>query len=187
MTTATRTTPTDSTANPTNLSIVGNALQLLAAGLGPYVTRKLQEAAGQGRYVPDDIDAIGDLEGDVAVILKVMAVGWNDIFRDHLGPFERSLVGEIRETRNRWAHLEPFDEDDLDRALDSVGRLLDAVSAAPEAQRVNRAKHQLRRKRYASASDSPAPASRSRRPASPEPALTPETSPTPEPAPDPGK
>lgn len=141
---------TTTTSNATNHSLVGNALQLLGVGLGPYVTGRLREAAGRGHYVPNDVDAIGDVEGDVSVMLRVMAAGWNEVFRDYLGPVERSLVSEIRETRNRWAHLESFDEDDLDRALDSVGRLLTSIGAQAEADRVHKAKHRLRRRRYGS-------------------------------------
>ncbi len=131
-------------------SLIGNALKLLGDGLRPYVIGMLRQAAGRGIYVPDDADTIGDLEGDVAVMLRVMAVGWNDIFRDRLGQTERSLVSEIREIRNRWAHMESFDEDDLDRALDSIGRLLCAVGATAEGDRVHRAKHRLRQRRYGS-------------------------------------
>ena len=139
----------------TNHGLVGNALQMLAAGLGPYVAARLREAAGMGRYVPNDLDIAGDVAEDVSLMLKVMAMGWNEVFRDCLGPVERSLVSEIRVTRNRWAHLESFDDDDLDRALDSIGRLLAAVGAAAEAARVNQAKHRLRRKRYAAETPSP--------------------------------
>ena len=140
---------TSTNASSANHGLVGNALQLLSVGLGPYVAVRLREASGMGRYVPNDIDTAGDVEGDVSLMLKVMATGWNEIFRDHLGPIERSLVSEIRETRNRWAHQESFDDDDLDRALDSIGRLLKAVSAGVESERVHEAKHRLRRKRYA--------------------------------------
>lgn len=163
------TTTTSDTA--TYRSLVGNALQLLGVGLGPYVSVRLRDAAGRGHYVPDDVDTLGDVEGDVAVMLRVMAAGWNDIFRDYLGPVERSLVSEIRETRNRWAHMESFSEDDLDRALDSIGRLLTAVGAHVEGNRVDEAKHRLRRRRYGS--DQTAAASVGERPepgvAAPEP------------------
>ncbi len=135
-------------ATVNNHSLVGEALKLLATGLGPYVTGKLQNAVANGRYALSDADAVSEIAGDVAVTLRVMVTAWNDLFRDCLGQTERSLVSEIREIRNRWAHLEPFNDDDLDRALDSVGRLLTAVAAANEAERVNRAKHRLRRKRY---------------------------------------
>ncbi len=131
-----------------NHNLVGEALKLLAAGLGPYVTNKMQDTVANGGYTLSDADAVSEIAGDVAVTLRVMVVAWNDVFRDSLGQTERSLVSEIREIRNRWAHLESFNDDDLDRALDSVGRLLAAVGATSEAERVNRAKHRLRRKRY---------------------------------------
>jgi tetratricopeptide (TPR) repeat protein len=104
-----------------------------------------------GRYVPDDSEAVDEIAGDVAVTLRVMVMAWNDVFRDRLGPAERSLVSEIRETRNRWAHQEGFDDDDLDRALDSIGRLLGAVGAVDQAKRIDAAKHRLRLKRYGAA------------------------------------
>ena len=152
------TTTTITKSATANHSLVGNALQLLGAGLGPYIVGMLREAAGRGNYVPDDADTIGDIEGDVAAMLRVMAAGWNDVFRDHLGPTERSLVSEIRETRNRWAHMESFDEDDLDRALDSIGRLLVGIGARAEGERVHKAKHRLRRQRYGSEKVATAPA-----------------------------
>ena len=131
-----------------NHSLVGEALRLLAAGLGPYVAGKMTEAVEAGRYAPDDSEALGEISGDISVTLRVMAVAWNDVFRDRLGPAERSLVSEIRETRNRWAHQDAFDDDDLDRALDSIGRLLAAVGAIKEAKRIDGAKHRLRLRRY---------------------------------------
>jgi hypothetical protein len=43
-----------------------------------------------------------------------------------------------------WAHQEPFTGDDTDRALDSIARLLTAVSA-PQADELNKMKMELRR------------------------------------------
>ncbi|MGI8550810.1 MAG: DUF499 domain-containing protein, partial [Dehalococcoidia bacterium] len=57
---------------------------------------------------------------------------------------ERSLVNELLDARNRWAHQNPFSGDDADRALDSVARLLTAVSA-PQADEVGKMKMELRR------------------------------------------
>lgn len=138
-----------------NHSLVGEALRLLAAGLGPYVAGKMAEAVDAGRYIPDDSEAVGEIAGDIAVTLRVMAVAWNDVFRDAMGPAERSLVSEIRETRNRWAHQDSFDDDDLDRALDSTGRLLAAVGAIDQAKRIDGAKHRLRLRRYGASSSKP--------------------------------
>jgi hypothetical protein len=44
-----------------------------------------------------------------------------------LGLFERSLVSELREYRNLWAHQATFTEDDAFRVLDTVQRLLAAA------------------------------------------------------------
>ena len=179
------TTTTNSTT--TNHSLVGNALQLLGVGLGPYIAGMLRQAAGRGHYVPDDVDTFGDVEGDVAVMLRVMASGWNEVFRDYLGQTERSLVSELRETRNRWAHMEPFDDDDLDRALDSIGRLLIGVGAQSEGDRVTRAKHRLRRRRYASGDPAATPDTANHEPktveAIPQPSQPAQQYSTPEPAP----
>ena len=51
---------------------------------------------------------------------------------------------ELRDCRNKWAHQEPFSSDDADRALDSMARLLTAVSA-PQADEVGKMKMELRR------------------------------------------
>ena len=83
-------------------------------------------------------------EWDASALLKLMWDTWNDVFRDALGFTERSLVSELRDWRNRWAHQERLSSDDADRALDSAERLLIAVSAA-EADEVGKMKRELRR------------------------------------------
>ena len=54
---------------------------------------------------------------------------WNDCFRKILGPSDRSVAFELRDVRNKWAHQKAFSTDDAYRAIDSVSRLLSAVSA----------------------------------------------------------
>ena len=70
---------------------------------------------------------------------------WNDVFRDVLGPAERSLVSELRGIRNHWAHNEQFSSNDAIRALDSMERLLNAVSAAEAAAEVGQMRMDLMR------------------------------------------
>ena len=81
---------------------------------------------------------------DAAALLKLMWAIWNDVFKYTLGHTERSLVSELRDWRNKWAHQHHFSSDDTDRALDSAERLLTAVSA-PQTDEVNRMKMELRR------------------------------------------
>jgi hypothetical protein len=72
---------------------------------------------------------------------------WNEVFRLVLGRAERSLVNEIQDIRNRWAHQENFSSDDTYRSLDSVGRLLTAISA-PQANEIEKVKTELLRLRF---------------------------------------
>ena len=137
----------------TNHERVGKALDLLKSGLGPFIERELTSAykdralTEARRLLPAD-DRLNSNrpidQWDAAVLLKVMWDAWNDVFGRTLGRAERSLVQELREWRNKWAHQEPFSGDDADRALDSIARLLTAVSA-PQADDVGRMKMELRR------------------------------------------
>jgi len=136
----------------TNQERVGKAMELLRAGLAPFVEREFksqhQEKASEEarRYFGDDRTAAKKpvAEWDVAALLKLMWEAWNDVFGRTLGRAERSLVQELRDCRNKWAHQEPFSSDDADRALDSMARLLTAVSA-PQADEVGKMKMELRR------------------------------------------
>ena len=137
----------------TNQERVGKALELLKDGLGPFVERELQDKIKAGGVHMDTIRRFVDDphltdkpidQWDVAALLKLMWETWNDVFRTVLGHAERSLVSEIRDQRNKWAHQNSFSSDDADRTLDSVARLLTAVSA-PQADEVNRMKMELRR------------------------------------------
>ena len=140
----------------TNQERVGNALDLLKAGLGPFVEREIQGALKSGRvgahqlrdYAEDRVLRNGPIsEWDVAGLLKLMWDTWNSVFREILGPAERSLVSELRGHRNQWAHQRSFSSDDAYRALDSVGRLLTAVSA-PQSVEVEKGKMELLRVRF---------------------------------------
>jgi len=139
----------------TNHERVGKALELLRAGLAPFVERELKSVY-RGRLAAEVARLLGDdrinagretAQWDVAALLKVMWDAWNEVFRRTLGFAERSLVSELRDWRNKWAHQEAFSSDDAYRALDSAARLLAAVSA-PQAEEVERMKMELLRVRF---------------------------------------
>jgi len=131
----------------TNHERVGKALEILRTGLGPFVQREItnvykdKAATEISRFMGEDrLNAMKPVaDWDVAVLLKMMWESWNDVFRLTLGHTERSLVSELREHRNRWAHQEPFSGDDTYRSLDSAGRLLTAISA-PQADDIEKIK-----------------------------------------------
>ncbi len=142
----------------TNHERVGKALELLTAGLAPFVERELKSAYSQEWFAETKRTLTGhqgELLGtaekprwDAAAALMTMWNQWNDVFRKTLGPADRSLVSELREVRNKWAHQQQFSTDDSYRALDSVQRLLAAVSASKESEEVEKQKQQLLRQRF---------------------------------------
>ena len=122
---------------------VGKALELLNAGLRPFVEREMravhkegwqQEAATSLRESRTLPGRDGAPHFDTHALLAILQ--WNPVFRNVLGHAERSWMSELRETRNRWAHQGTFNVDDTHRALDNIRRLLAAVSA-PEAAEAN--------------------------------------------------
>jgi len=132
----------------TNRERVGKALELLRDGLAPYVERESADT-DVTRYLDDPTVARKAIGGwDVAALLRLMWEAWNNIFQRTLGRAERSMVQELRDWRNKWAHQEPFSGDDTYRVLDSVERLLTAVSAAPQAEEVTQMKAELLRVRF---------------------------------------
>src|SRR5579863_7314281 len=122
----------------TNTERVGKALDLLKDGLRPYVERELK-ATYKDRWVetarpsfPDWQQAGKDGKGlnwDTQALLQVMCELWQDCFKKILGPSGRNLAFELRDVRNKWAHQKAFSTDDAYRAIDSISRLLAAVSA----------------------------------------------------------
>src|SRR5437773_2469951 len=136
----------------TNQDRVGKAMDLLRAGLAPFVEREFKSqhqakaAEAARRYSTDErsVSKKAIVEWDVAALLKLMWEAWNEVFGRTLGRAERSLVQELRDFRNKWAHQEPLSSDDADRALDSMARLLTAISAA-QADEVGKMKMELRR------------------------------------------
>ena len=139
----------------TNRERIDRALEQLRVGLAPFIEREL-ESTFPGKALEEASRLVSDprlstdrplSEWDAAALLRLMWDGWNTVFRKTLGHAERSLVSELRGTRNHWAHQSAFSGDDTYRALDSAARLLTAVSA-PEASEVERMKTELLRVRF---------------------------------------
>jgi predicted AAA+ superfamily ATPase len=139
----------------TNQERVGKAMDHLRAGLAPFVERELRNAHAD-RARAEALKLVGEepnvakrplADWDVAALLKVMRGAWMEVFGRVLGRAERTLVHELGDWRNDWAHQKALSSDDADRALDSMARLLTAISA-PEADEVGKMKLELRRLVY---------------------------------------
>ncbi len=117
---------------------VGRGLILLNQGLYPYVKREMQKVYGeswlnetascfskeQSRRKAEEI-----LSEDISALLRVMIRHWEKVFKK-LNFENRALVGELIEIRNKWAHQRRFSADDCYRAIDTITRLLKAISAS---------------------------------------------------------
>lgn len=140
----------------TNHERVGKALELLRQGLAPFVEREIKQSLQSGAITMERLQKFSEDEKladrhisqwDAAGLLKLMWEMWNDCFKQTLGFSERSLVSELRDWRNKWAHQQPFSTDDTYRAIDSTARLLRAVSA-PQTEDLERMKMELLRLRF---------------------------------------
>ena len=86
----------------TNHERVGKALDLLKAGLGPFVDREVKGAlasrkarrfqAPRLRRGSSAGEQANVTEWDVAGLLRLMWATWNDVFRMILGRADRSLA-----------------------------------------------------------------------------------------------
>ena len=118
---------------PDNRYLIDYALNELARALQPFVSAKSGVAVG----------------ADPSTLIRVMLDRWDDAFHAELGYRSKNLIFEVRDIRNDWAHNSRlFDDDDTDRALDSIERLLGVISATVEAGRLKQIKEDRRRARY---------------------------------------
>lgn len=120
---------------------------MLTRGLFPFFEKELQavygsnwEEVARGSLRGQSSNSTQNNLWDIHAILTVMWEQWNAVFRYKLGMSERSLVSELRDFRNRWAHQAAFSEDDSYRVLDSTQRLLLATGAIKEADEIENRK-----------------------------------------------
>jgi predicted AAA+ superfamily ATPase len=142
-----------------NRERVGRALNLLKEGLYPYIEREMKvlykdkwllaaipciDPDNTLRRKPEDI-----LRNDLSAQLKLIWAKWEEVFKQTLGQAERTLVSELLNTHNSWAHdSTSVSSDDAYRALDSIARLLNAVSATEQSDIVEKQRNELMRHRY---------------------------------------
>jgi hypothetical protein len=143
----------------TNRERIGTALDLFVAGYRPFIIQQMDARHGgeglgkateyiQQRAKPGMKTASGPDEWDTANIITVILTEWQYLFRLKLGKSERGMLNELEEIRNDWAHQQAFGTDDTLRALDTIQRLLSAVSAAEQGAEVEKLKGELMRTRF---------------------------------------
>jgi uncharacterized protein len=142
----------------TNYERVGRTLDVLKDALRPFVEREYEAKYGATNWravaaqvLRGDRAVAVDTQGhlDAAALLNLMKFQWNEVFAGTLGQSERSLVHELVDIRNRWAHQHAFTSDDTYRAMDTAHRLLTAISAPEQAREVDKQRQEILRVRFA--------------------------------------
>lgn len=136
-----------------NRDRVGKAFDLLSEGLLDSVDEVMTAAYGTpdwpAAWAQEDAQRRGGpartlTKHDVQVQLRAITEqGYR--FKDVLSRAQQGFGSELRETRNLWAHNEPFGSDDAARALDTIERLLHAVGAVDSAEDVRKLRIDLQR------------------------------------------
>lgn len=124
-----------------NREKIGEALLLLQQALAPFVERELK-ATFRDNWLDAVRKAFSDKRHynfdedtgtwDAQSLLAVMTKFWGETFDRTLGRAERNLIGEIWEVRNQHAHAtgkSVFTSQDTFRALDTMARLAESISA----------------------------------------------------------
>ena len=137
-----------------NRDRIGKAFEILAEGLEPWIDGEMRANAPSGADWIAAIVTAGKSPmqkvstADPQFQLKVMWDHWNNVFSKVLGQNERTYVSELRGVRNRWAHNDKFNFEDAHRTLDTIERLLTAISS-PLAESVNQSRAELLEAKYA--------------------------------------
>ena len=135
-----------------NTERIARSLDLLRDGLQPKC-----EETWQGFYGDDWLNIVnGKLHNperqpstsDSAFLFKCMKVTWNEVFGHGFPPAIRSLVFELAEVRNTWAHQRSFNTDDTARALDSMERVLEAFGNSEQRGAIRNLRRDLMRQMF---------------------------------------
>ncbi|MFO0467254.1 MAG: Swt1 family HEPN domain-containing protein, partial [bacterium] len=134
---------------------VFEGMELLPAALIPFVERRL-ESSLKGHWQVQVLEKLpslrpnsnGEVGWDQAALFNAMDRFWNDAFRAVLGRAERSWVNELSDVRNKLSHNETFTYDDAERALDSMRRLMEAISAGETAEQLSKMRDTILRTKF---------------------------------------
>ena len=139
-----------------NRDRVGRGFELLAAGMKPFVDRRMKathdakerwfeawvkgEQAGRGGSFKVSLD-------DPLVQLNVIKANWKQTFERDLSNQDRNAAYDLANYRNQWAHNDAFSFDDCYRVLDKIEQLLLAIDST-QAEDAGQAKTDLMRVKF---------------------------------------
>ena len=134
---------------------VFEGMELLPAALVPFVEKRL-ESSLTGHWQLQVVEKLqglrpnnkGEIAWDQSALFNAMDRFWSEAFRAVLGRAERALVNELVDVRNKLAHNDTFTYDDAERALDSMRRLMEAISAGEIADQLGKMRDTILRTKF---------------------------------------
>ncbi|WP_320203695.1 DUF499 domain-containing protein [Agrobacterium rosae] len=134
---------------------VFEGMELLPAALVPFVEKRL-ESSLKGHWQVQVLEKLPNLRPnsdgavgwDQAALFNAMDRFWSEAFKAVLGRTERSWVNELGDVRNKLSHNETFTYDDAERALDSMRRLMEAISAGETAEQLSKMRDTILRTKF---------------------------------------
>jgi uncharacterized protein len=134
---------------------VFEGMELLPEALIPFVEKRL-ESSINGHWQVEisqklynvKPDKNGSVTWDQPTLFSAMNVYWDTAFRDVLGKTDRAIVNELSEVRNTLSHNGTFSYDDAERALDSMRRLMDSISAGQISTQISKMRDTILRTKF---------------------------------------
>ena len=134
---------------------VFEGMELLPTALIPFVEKRL-ETSLKGHWQVQVLEKLpslrpnsnGEVGWDQAALFNAMDRFWSEAFKAVLGRAERSLVNELGDVRNKLSHNETFTYDDAERALDTMRRLMEAISAGETADLLGKMRDTILRTKF---------------------------------------
>lgn len=134
----------------TNKARVGEAFDVLARGLEPFVARHMSRTAKPGEDWAEAFVRSSNrpdrefATSDPSFLLNVMIDAWRGVFERQVPRSVKNLLYTLRDKRNEWAHNRAIQPHDAQFTLSGIVTLLEAVDAR-EAELVQRSLDELNR------------------------------------------
>src|SRR5690606_32581821 len=121
----------------------------------PFVEKRL-ETSLKGHWQVQVLEKLphlrpnsnGEITWDQAALFKAMDRFRSEAFNTDLGRDERSPVNELSDVRSKLSHNEDFTYDDAERALESMRRLMEAISAGETAEQLSKMRDTILRTKF---------------------------------------
>lgn len=117
-------------------ALLADCFELMAEVLGPFIDGRMAgyfEDEESWREAAANRLGRSNEHGDTDPLFQLLVLRrfWGPVFADYFGVDLRGIIGELIDTRNKWAHFNlPRDPDALDRSVLAIERLVSPL--APE-------------------------------------------------------